>query len=1280
MTRLSCRLLVLFLLACLFTNAHAYSLYEDVDGNLTPWEVVQGAERLFSESGDASIGYSDSVWWLKIDLQNPGSAESTLAVVFDFAQMTHIDAYIPTSRGFEVQFNGYSVPVSQRNVPEREVVFLQKLAGGERRNLFVRVENTHSTHLSYQVIDWNALREPLRQRDQVGAATLAALLVLLVFNMFLWGYTRDHAYGYYLLYVTGGFAAALGEFNWLGSSDFWSTKIHHLNFLGGVAVYTGIVLLVSSLFKEVASPLSRKVTGFQLVLVAAHLPLLLISETIPIKLYALYGGGLLLNLTLIYQIWHAYRARHPLAPLVAWGWVVFLAGTSLYMLFLLGLTGPGFQHINIQGIALEGLIFSLVLAYRVRRFESELAIKNAELSFADELKKRTLRLEESTAHLSLVLETAKVGSFVADLATMTARWDGRMFETFGIAPSERKAAMPYADWRARIHPQDLEQVEQDIWEITKTGGDFHQVFRIVRPDGAVRYLEGRAIAIRDDAGVPVQVLGVSRDITERKADEEDRRRLLEIINESRDFIATSNLDGRITFINPAGRRLIGIDLDAPLSGLEVADVHSAPAARQVREEAWPAVKERGFWQGESVLRDHRGRDIPVSLLAVLHRDQLGRPSLVSAIMRDISEQKRLEADLARESKHRELNLAALDAVGIGIEWVDAATSRFLYVSDADQRMHGYTRDEMLAMSVADLDPNFPVEKFREAIAETVKNPGDKVDTIHRRHDGTTFPIQVSAYFQRATHELPNHLVVFTQDLTQQKAAEAEFIRAKETAEAASRAKSRFVANMSHELRTPMNGIMGMLQLLELSHLDPGQRAHTEKAMQASIHLLDIINDILDFSRIEAGRLEMAWTEFRISDLLQQLGTLLAGLNKGKGLELRFDTDDTLRRPVMGDPTRLLQVLVNLGGNAIKFTDRGHVVLGAELLGAHDDHARVRFSVADTGIGMTEEQQSRLFQAFTQGDDSVTRRFGGTGLGLVISERLVSHMGGQIQVESRYGEGSRFHFTLDLPWGKAAEPTPRPADQPIRALIVDDDAASRARAADMAAGLGWEVDTAGDGLDALQKVIPLADDNPLGDPLYDLILIERQLPNPDGLQTARIIGKRNFARMPRLVLMTQRDGAPPQPETTPRTDGIDRVLYKPFGVEDLEALITAGAETAAATEAADALKGLTLLLAEDTPINLEAAVGILESQGATVLTATTGAEVLERVAQAGNAVDLILMDVQMPEMTGLETTRALREQGFERPIIALRADAMDIHREESLQAGMNDHIAKPVHRD
>jgi two-component system sensor histidine kinase/response regulator len=534
-----------------------------------------------------------------------------------------------------------------------------------------------------------------------------------------------------------------------------------------------------------------------------------------------------------------------------------------------------------------------------------------------------------------------------------------------------------------------------------------------------------------------------------------------------------------------------------------------------------------------------------------------------------------------------------------------------------------------------------------------------------------------------------------EEIRERERIQHDLIFAKDAAEAASRAKSEFLANMSHEIRTPMNGVLGLTELILDTELSPEQRESMEMVKSSGDALMIVINDILDFSKIEAGRLELDPIDFLLSDLLDDTLKSLALRAHRKGLELSCDLHHDVPLHVTGDSGRLRQVLVNLVGNAIKFTEQGEITVCAELVGQSSTDLQVRFAVTDTGIGIRAEKQQLIFEAFSQADGSTTRKYGGTGLGLTISHQLVELMGGELRVESVAGQGSKFYF--DVPFGVPTGVL-SPGDYPVpvdleglAVLIVDDNATNRRILEGTLRKWGARPTAVDSGSAALAELQRAA----LAGSPFPLLLVDAMMPEMDGFGLIEQLRMRPELDSPTVMMLTSADGLGDADRC--RKLGLAAYLIKPVKAAELRQAVLSALQgrtikdhrseittrptalPATETQPSQHARPLRILLAEDNPVNQRVAVRTLAKHGFIVTVVGNGREALETVAQ--NSFDLVLMDVQMPELDGLEATRAIRmeEADSDRrlPIIAMTAHAMKGDKERCLEAGMDDYVTKPI---
>ncbi len=801
-----------------------------------------------------------------------------------------------------------------------------------------------------------------------------------------------------------------------------------------------------------------------------------------------------------------------------------------------------------------------------------------------------------------------------------------------------------------------------------------------------------------------------RDITEKKRIEAEREAAAESLRESearlrgitdstRDAIIMIDQRGNVSFWNPGAEDILGYRSDEAL-GRNLHDLLAPERYLDAHRKAFAEFTRTGSGSAigktlDLVARHKDGTEIPVSLS--LSAVNLRGEWHAAGILQDITERKLAEMAL-KESQQR------LEDI---ISFLPIAT----FVINREGRVTAWNRamENITGVKAADIlgrgDHEYAIPFYGERRRILIDHVFDEEDgtiptytNIHREDGvlaaesfvprlGEKGAILVgSASALRDSHGAIVGAIESITDVTEIRRAEREMAEARRIAETANRSKSEFLANMSHEIRTPMNAIIGMSHLALKTRLDPRQRDYLGKIDRAAHNLLQLINDILDFSKIEAGKLDMERVPFHLDDVMGNLSTVISIKAQEKGLELIFDMPSDIPNRLIGDPLRLNQVLVNLCSNAVKFTEKGEILVRTRLLERDGDTARIEFIVRDTGIGMTPEQMGKLFNSFTQADSSTTRKYGGTGLGLSISRRLVEMMGGEIRVESEYGSGSVFSFEARFQVQEGPEVSLADSIEELRGmkvLVVDDNQSSRQILLDMMERLDFKVSVCASGKEAISELEQASREGAS----YDLVLMDWKMPVMDGLEASRQIkASPMLSKIPTIIMVT----AYGSEELMERAEkvGLEGFLIKPVSPSTIidTLMMTFHQKNGAGamrnrrredpTEIVSGIRGARILLAEDNDLNQQVAIELLEGAGLSVTLAVDGREAVDKMRPDFHAV---LMDVQMPNMDGYEATRVIRSKpefaGI--PVIAMTANAMEQDLEMAREAGMVSHVAKPV---
>ena len=904
----------------------------------------------------------------------------------------------------------------------------------------------------------------------------------------------------------------------------------------------------------------------------------------------------------------------------------------------------------------------------------------------------TLRANEQ--RLADAQRMAHVGNWDWDVATDEIYWSDELFRIFGFQP--RAFPVNFAIFLKSIHPDDVSRADEEVHLALEVGTGYDTEYRIIRPDGEVRMIHSRGEVRVDERGKAQRMIGTLQDITERihaetiaNANAERFSRAIEAIP---DAVALNRLDtGELIEVNNGFGNMIGFSREEMLGKTSI-DLGIWSSA-EARERYVADLSKSGSLIDYEIDIVHRnGERFPAMFSATILDIDGERYSFF--IGRDISDQKRAQAALR-------LTQFALDHTGDAMYLLEPDSS-FSYVNESACRTVGYTREELLGMSVFDINPNFPSQDWQEHLARLKQQKSLRVDTFQRRKDGTEFPVSITSSFLE--YEGREYAISSVRDMTEREEARAalqrerdeleshvkrrtrELLLAKQQAEQANLAKSRFLATMSHEIRTPMNGVIGSVDLLSHTPLEQEQSDIVETIRDSAFSLLRVIDDILDFSKIEAGRLELDDEPVSLEQLVESVANGFGPYAERKDAKITLFTDPCLPELISIDGGRLRQVLNNLVSNAIKFSggenNQGHVELRAELR----DDKHVRFTVRDNGIGMPSEVQAKLFKPFSQGETSTTRRYGGTGLGLSICKRLVDLFGGDIAAESEPGEGSV--FTVTLPVDVVSEHSHAETALGIDGLTCLILSSDSTEASD------WcrYIEHAGARAMTLPNLTSAED------------IVTNTSPEPIVM----------VARDDRAVLQTWRERATPDTHLgivavesgrrrSPRLidPGLAAIDGNSMGRKALLKAIALAAtradyETTSNSIAipreddpdldgptltrAQAVKlGRLILVAEDNDVNQKVIRRQLELLGYPADIAANGMLALDVMKECGYG--MLFTDLDMPEMDGYELTTAIRQKervgGSRLPIVALTANALKEDEGKCLEAGMDDYLSKPV---
>lgn len=936
--------------------------------------------------------------------------------------------------------------------------------------------------------------------------------------------------------------------------------------------------------------------------------------------------------------------------------------------------------------------------------EAEKRILELNLSLEEQVNQRTEELTKLNSLIANVLRSASEVSIIATdvdgviqlfnagaetlLGYRADELVGRSSPAVFHVPEEISArskelsehyAEPIEGFRTFVHVSELEGAESREWTYVRKDGQRFPVTLVVS-------------AMHDDHGNISGYLGIAVDTTQRKQAEHELAASLAttraVLNTAVNPIITINSSGIVQSFNPAGEQVFGYSRDEVV-GRSITQLMPGTELDKQRQELLSFVhpdRPQVFGVGRDIIglrKDGQSFPMQVSVGSMLIEGQ----RMYVGIISDMTEQQQRQQELRAA---RDLLVVASEVAGLGVwswsleddtlKWNDSMFTLYdqplslrdngLNYEHWRQRVHPDDIDDAVACLSRAVD-------FAEHYAPVFR-------VIHG--DGEVRFVQAGGQVLRDESGRVVSVIGINRDITEQRQQEASLRQAKEQAQAANDAKSSFLANMSHEIRTPMNAVLGMLQLVQQTPLNPRQHDYIGKAQTAANSLLGLLNDILDYSKIEAGKMQLDPHVFELETLMRDLAVVLSGNQGDKDVEVMFEIEPELPEHFIGDSLRLQQVLINLAGNALKFTESGQVVVSIKPISRTAQTLTLTVAVTDTGIGISAEQLEHIFQGFTQAQASTTRRYGGTGLGLVICQRLLALMGSQIHVSSEAGKGSRFWFDVELGLAPSASTKPRvfALRETVSVLLVEDNPASAEVLQRSISAQGWHVDVVNNGMSAVAAVQSAYQHKQP----YDVILMDWRMPDLDGLSAAKLIQQHSTPHNPPVIIMLTAYGRevladaqdadnPPFVDflTKPVTpqqlfEVVQRALLQP------QALSTQPARTSPAVQP---LAGVHLLVVEDNALNREVAYELLRGQGAEVALADCGLEGVSAVLSAQRQFDAVFMDIQMPDIDGFEATRRIRADSrfSDLPIIALTANASTSDHDACIAAGMNAHLAKPI---
>lgn len=990
-------------------------------------------------------------------------------------------------------------------------------------------------------------------------------------------------------------------------------------------------------------------------------------------------------------------AAYKYLPLLKMGIVVKIDYWEIYEPFI-------YSGVIISIIAVIIIIIGLYLNTKL----TNPLIKNI-YSYSDNLEEKELDLLEINEKLQewettrrMALDSGAIGLWEVVLNKKARTdnldehewdWDDNMNKMFGFQPGTKSTV---ERWTSVWHPKDKAFAMKELKDAVKGIKPADFTFRLFLKDGSIKYIYMNGMYVNNDAGKPIKLVGIANDLTQIKTAESKLKNALEELNVNKD-----RMDLALDVAHAAVFDLNPITNEIYISPNWLTLLGYAPHELPLTFETWVSLthpedsdnmqnalsnlvvnKKQGYTDQHRLRKKDGSYCWMFNTVKPYEWDEKGNVTRIIGSMFDINTLKETEEELkgAREAADK-----IVDASPVPVAVINKETGKFIRVNDAMAKYQMIPMAQLLERSSFDSYVDF--ENQRSEVNSILEQEGrvlnHKIKIKRMGNDEESWALLSLFEVQYLGKD---SILLTIIDVTEITVLNEELSKAKEVAEWAAKSKSDFLANMSHEIRTPMNAIIGLLHIIKKSNLSDNQLEYIDKIESSAKNLLQIINDILDFSKIEAGKLDVEEVDFDLEEVIQSVSNVVAHKVFEKDIEFLIYISPEVPTSLIGDSLRINQILTNFTSNAIKFTEKGEIKIAITSLGKNEQSIKLQFAVSDTGIGLTEDQKAKLFSAFTQADSSTTRKYGGTGLGLTISKKLSALMGGEVWLESEYGKGSTFYFSGEFKIQKKQKTQSLLSSidsKEINVLVCDDNATSCSILWEMLEFFTFNVNTVNSANKALEE---LKSNNS-----YDLIIMDDKMPEMNGVEAIKLIkSEEEFSKIPTIILVSDYS----EDEMFSKTDEnmIEVFIQKPvipstligaimrvFGKDEPKLSRKSNRDTYAVD--IDNLQGASILLAEDDEVNQFVTDEILKTYGIKLDIVDDGQKAIDKVFSSGipSKYDLILMDLQMPDVDGIEATLKIRENKnySSIPIIALTADVMTGVKEKCIAAGMTDFISKPI---